>query len=302
MIAIIKGTKPHQTPACLLNDECKGSLVAIVDLSDPKFKEKIKSKIYGDKLVREKLIKLYHRKCAYCESFVDVPEIEHYRPKKGCTEDKSHDGYYWLAYEWTNLLPSCHDCNKTGAKGNQFPIEGERSYSPIFSLNKKIDLSSNLLTSDYLTKEKPLILNPEAIGFDPFVYFAFDETGLMLAKPESSSFEHRQAKETIRIVDLNRDSLYLHRKGKIKKIFFEQFDPRLKELLNGEIDVTYFKKVIFRILDEIENHSKPNQKYSFFWSYLYKNFSYYIINHFKGKKQIPFLNLYKEHKNKGLSL
>ena len=54
----------------------------------------------------------------YCESPVtstNFGDAEHYRPKKAVTDKKRdtvqygvvpHPGYYWLAYDWRNLLPA----------------------------------------------------------------------------------------------------------------------------------------------------------------------------------------------------
>lgn len=64
--------------------------------------------------VRQTMERLFHGKCAYCESRYDITgpvDIEHYRPK-GEVEGESHDGYWWLAGDWDNLLPSCLDCNR----------------------------------------------------------------------------------------------------------------------------------------------------------------------------------------------
>jgi hypothetical protein len=61
------------------------------------------------------LEKLFHGKCAYCESvYVSTApvDIEHYRPKAAVAEDELHPGYWWLASDWDNLLPSCIDCNR----------------------------------------------------------------------------------------------------------------------------------------------------------------------------------------------
>lgn len=69
---------------------------------------------YKEDDVRHALQELFHGKCAYCESRYDVNapvDIEHFRPKGG-VEGTTHPGYWWLASEWTNLLPSCIDCNR----------------------------------------------------------------------------------------------------------------------------------------------------------------------------------------------
>lgn len=105
-------------------------------------------------------------KCAYCEKFLksnQYGDIDHYRPK-GCvtkldnSEVAEHPGYYWLAYCWCNLLPSCSRCNRMSkvdnrfvGKGTRFPVEDEQyAVSP-----------------GEETQERPLLLNP--IVDDPSV-------------------------------------------------------------------------------------------------------------------------------------
>lgn len=296
MIAITKSQNPKNIPATLTKQECINSLEKIINLNDPKHKEKIESKIYRAEDVYNKLKSLYHNKCAYCESFEDQPEIEHYRPKGRVSGDSSHGGYYWLAYEWTNLLPACHDCNRQGAKGNFFPIVGTRKYIFDKQVNGNIKLSSNNLMSPYLQEEKPLLLNPEVYGFNPFDYFKFDTTGKIEEAPSKNTFNFQQAEATIKIIELNRDKIYLnYRKIKIRKLFLDKFQKTLLRFCKNEISYDVFKIIIFTELNEIKENAKPHKEFSFFWDYLYKNFQFFIINYFNGRKQIPFLKLYKEH-------
>ena len=95
--------------------------------------------------VRETLTKVFHGKCAYCETYyaaAQPADIEHFRPKGGVTivgSKPQPPGYWWLASNWLNLLPSCIDCNrprkqdfpagipKTAGKANRFPIGSERT-------------------------------------------------------------------------------------------------------------------------------------------------------------------------------
>jgi len=96
----------------------------------------------------------FNGKCAYCESqIIDGrnADIDHYRPKALVTDEKdkpvtirfddghtdTHPGYYWLAYEWHNLLPACKYCNQltklkysTVGKKNRFPIRGNYAMHP----------------------------------------------------------------------------------------------------------------------------------------------------------------------------
>jgi hypothetical protein len=72
-------------------------------------------------------------KCWYleCESSGADLDMDHFRPKGAVSEDASHPGYYWLAFEWYNLRLSCQRANRlrrnaetatTGGKGEHFPL------------------------------------------------------------------------------------------------------------------------------------------------------------------------------------
>lgn len=70
---------------------------------------------YKEDDVKAALEVLFARKCAYCESAYDIVQpvdVEHFRPKGSVAENEGHDGYWWLAMDWNNLLPSCIDCNR----------------------------------------------------------------------------------------------------------------------------------------------------------------------------------------------
>ncbi|MDH6265392.1 hypothetical protein M2360_000773 [Rhizobium sp. SG_E_25_P2] len=70
---------------------------------------------YKSAEVKEALEKLFHGKCSYCESYYSSTQpvdVEHFRPKGKVDGEETHPGYWWLAMEWTNLLPSCIDCNR----------------------------------------------------------------------------------------------------------------------------------------------------------------------------------------------
>lgn len=71
--------------------------------------------VYKADEVKLRLEKLFHGKCAYCETVYasSAPvDVEHYRPKGRVEGVDGHPGYWWLAMDWDNLLPSCIDCNR----------------------------------------------------------------------------------------------------------------------------------------------------------------------------------------------
>lgn len=92
--------------------------------------------------VRHTLEALFHGKCAYCESRYDVSgpvDIEHFRPKGGVDGVKGHPGYWWLAADWKNLLPSCLDCNR---RRYQPTPEGFASLSGVLDAARKTGFTS----------------------------------------------------------------------------------------------------------------------------------------------------------------
>ena len=120
--------------------------------------------LYNDKAVKRKLIADQNEKCCYCEArfqHVGYGDVEHYRPKNGFRQPPGaaleKPGYYWLAYDWDNLLFSCKRCN-IGHKRNAFPLAnhpGGRAYSH----------------HDALTLEQPLLLHP--VHDSPALHIAF---------------------------------------------------------------------------------------------------------------------------------
>lgn len=84
------------------------------DDTDPK-KKSFPFKAYKHAEVKATLEALFHGKCAYCESFYSAQapvDVEHFRPKGAVQGADDHPGYWWIAMDWENLLPSCIDCNR----------------------------------------------------------------------------------------------------------------------------------------------------------------------------------------------
>ena len=97
--------------------------------------------IYSAREVRASLSAISSDKCAYCEYRLSRTDwdVDHYRPKARVYGRDDHPGYYWLAYEWDNLLPACKHCNQLRSdpptlgnlgrtrgrgKGDKFPPSG----------------------------------------------------------------------------------------------------------------------------------------------------------------------------------
>lgn len=180
------------------------------------------------------LLRAHHDKCAYCESIIPVThpgDVEHFRPK-GRVADKAakimhklkgeiaHPGYFWLAYEWKNLFPSCIDCNRRryhGDDGEQagkadiFPISGKRAEKPGDEAG-----------------EQPLLIDPGSD--DPNEHLEFLPDGLIKPKTQIGA-------ETIKVFGLNRrEPLKMARSKAFAdgKLYFKQYWEALARQDNAE--------------------------------------------------------------------
>jgi uncharacterized protein (TIGR02646 family) len=183
---VTRGNKPP--PAALVARSKKGTELErvrahIKEVLPPGVKRKpFVFGVYKAEGVKKRLEELFHGKCAYCESLYasQAPvDVEHFRPKGRIEGETDHPGYWWLAAEWTNLLPSCLDCNRrrkqvapivsadlavlyeamqTG-KQDSFPVLGTRA----------------LQEADDLVAERPLLLDPTRD--DPSEHLVFSLAG-----------------------------------------------------------------------------------------------------------------------------
>jgi uncharacterized protein (TIGR02646 family) len=129
--------------------------------------------VYADVTVKQALIAAQSGKCCFCESkvtHVSYGDVEHFRPKSAFRQSRSaaltNPGYYWLAYEWENLLFGCELCNRR-SKANLFPLADQTLRAACHS--------------DDIDSEEPLFIDParddpeEYISFRAEVPFAIND-------------------------------------------------------------------------------------------------------------------------------
>jgi uncharacterized protein (TIGR02646 family) len=165
-------------------------------------------KIYKDPEVVAELHNAFGGKCAYCESryaHTAPMDVEHFRPKGGVAIDGQKKlkvpGYWWLASDWANLLPSCIDCNRErtqefpnedpdkAGKANKFPLKPGTAHAEEPGKEKT---------------EKALLIDP--CREQPEKYLVFDEKGLALPKRK-----HERGQAAIKVHGLNRQGLVSER-------------------------------------------------------------------------------------------
>ena len=177
--------------------------------------------------VIDKLNDWYYFKCAYCERIYKL-DVEHYRPKGEVRDENNnivqvanyagamidHPGYYWLCYEWSNLLPSCITCNREGGKNSKFPAIHHYESRPVFNPPPTLDYNACLVNTNPLLTEQPYLLNPEADN-NFLTYFTF----IIDANKKGIRIEgidlNRRGEITADICKLNRDEVKYDRVQKV---------------------------------------------------------------------------------------
>ncbi|TDE94073.1 hypothetical protein EXU48_11505 [Occultella glacieicola] len=179
--------------------------------------------IYKAPDVKDALEAAFGFKCAYCESSYLATQpvaVEHYRPKGEVTIDgvRTPPGYYWLASQWDNLLPSCTDCNSprgqdlpgvraTAGKANAFPIgdEADRATAP-----------------GQEAREERLLLHPYLDFPEKHLDFVWQTTGIdegwVLPHRYASGRTSRKGETTIAVCALQRRGLVETRRRVVRAL------------------------------------------------------------------------------------
>lgn len=176
-------------------------------LADATGKPKIDAALY--KRQRDRLLAATNQKCAYCELRLTPGQrkgdVEHYRPKARARRmdgkvvkvlregvEIDHPGYYWLAYEYLNLLPACSACNRRAGDAASGMNTGKSDIFPTLD-NRWAARPEDVAT------EQPALLNPWLD--DPADHLRFDpDTGRVMGITQ-------RGRITRDLLGLNRDGM-----------------------------------------------------------------------------------------------
>jgi uncharacterized protein (TIGR02646 family) len=151
-------------------------------------------------------------KCAYCESpYVATQPVdsEHYRPKGGYFKggQLKKPGYYWLAADWRNLLPSCVDCNRGRIQhfaDEPKHLSGKTNFFPI------ADEKARATKPGAEAREQRLLLNPRLD--DPEQHLEFVADGIICERLDQNQQPNPMGVESVKVYGLQRDGLVSRRK------------------------------------------------------------------------------------------
>ena len=207
--------------------------------------------------VIDHLNRWYHLKCAYCERFYKL-DVEHYRPKGEVrdgnnklimiTPTDAHPGYYWLCYEWSNLVPACISCNRDGGKGSKFPTIISYTSTPPINAGV-LDTSRCFVGHPDLTVEQPYLLHPE--HDDPTGMFRFevavDKKGIKMVGTDAPE----RAEMTIKICQMNRPEIRMDRFKTVITPIRKTLIALMKQLSGGHKTIQQIRSEMNTVLQKL---------------------------------------------------
>jgi uncharacterized protein (TIGR02646 family) len=216
---MIRIVKPIKAPKILttrgavqIQQDCAAYDASPTDYRSSEKTFNIDTKIYGAESVRKALRRAQYDKCCYCESkkflATSYGAVEHYRPKGAVQQargqKKEYQGYYWLAYDWNNLLFSCTACNTK--KREIFPIRDNNARARSHY--------------DDIAMEQPLLVNPAVENPRDHIHFPAGD-------PEPLT---EIGRITIQVLDLRRPDLGEARREWLAQLrFFRKFVEKQKD-------------------------------------------------------------------------
>ena len=242
------------------------------DNSEPRRKPALKFEVYKEREIKIALHAMFHGKCAYCESryYATTPmDVEHYRPKKEVEKWKDQPkqrGYFWLGASWTNLLPSCVDCNRRREhfdieEGQDGPVLGKRAIFPL------LDPALRWGGPDDDHNEGPLLINPCDDGEEPEAWFRFDVDGFVDAAEDIDDETRKRVEASIEIYGLNRPGLVEERLAVIRLLQHKiALIDRVVEIIDSQPDDTRTRELAEDLLqfalEDLRSFQEASQPYS----------------------------------------
>jgi uncharacterized protein (TIGR02646 family) len=217
---------------------------------------------YKSRAVKQALEQMFGGKCAYCETDYAAtapPDVEHYRPKGSVLRGDGsikQPGYYWLAATWSNLLPSCIDCNREREQA----IDGRRSLSGKACRFPVADETARATAPGEESREQPLLLDPTTDTPDD--HLEFIDGGVV--RPRLVGHEESvRGRQTIDVLGLRRMGLTRRRAERLRWVDLAaaRLNDRVAELAVDPTNDT-FREQVRRELKEIRRLVRGDSEYA----------------------------------------
>lgn len=214
------------------------------------------------KEIKKDLMKLSGDKCWYTEAkeLVSHYHVDHFRPKNNVKPYKSEnietinieDGYWWLAFDWTNYRISGAMSNSANAAEDGI-CRGKQDYFPL----RKGCYCADKPECDH-NQEMYAILDP-TIQEDTML-IAFDETGMPYSTAPRNSWESQRVEITTFLLHLDSPQLVDERKkiwNKCKRLMNEYASIMLKRgAMSAELIENRRKSIIIELKELTSRESQ----------------------------------------------
>ena len=177
----------------------------------------------------QNLAELHNGKCWYSESLNSGSDknVDHFRPKKRVAEDPSHEGYWWLAFDWHNYRYSCQWCNQRRISRIDTTDGGKWDNFPVFGHFRAMQ------ESDKLEMEEVCLLDP--VDPDDWKLLTFRSDGMPTPSSSIGTKEYERAAVSIKIFHLDYKEFVDARRalaGKVQRLVqdMEILFPKITDL------------------------------------------------------------------------
>lgn len=148
--------------------------------------------------LRNSLWALGCAKCWYSEASLQECEgqVEHFRPKKGVAGER-HGGYWWLAFDWTNLRLAHPTVNR---RKTDYLIGEKRGKGTYFPLKPETE-RTNLPGEE--SQEEPVLLDPVVFSDTLLICFSSEGAPSPSYKKEDDEWKWDRAQSSIKYYHLD---------------------------------------------------------------------------------------------------
>lgn len=194
-----------------------------------------RQKIWRD--LSDSLGKLTEYKCWYSESKNpgSDKDVDHFRPKGSVAEDPTHEGYWWLAFDWQNYRYSCQWCNQRRVDTQHNTDGGKLDHFPI----REGSFRAKTEADDYEDEDDIDLLDPTHPN--EWKLLTFRPDGQPVPVKRENTREHDRAKASIFFYHLDRHEFVRDRKELFRKIsrIVQRMEALRTQFLNSNAQKIY---------------------------------------------------------------
>ena len=188
--------------------------------------------------LKESLLELFGKRCAFCECHVDSPGIHRFRPSRQAHPlEKNADAplyYLWFGWVWQNFYLACNQCNANLRRN--FLVAGERMPVPSLDEYRHYRKSNSALWPQWPPKEDNLLLDPcQTKNFSAHIKVIPQGAFIGISK---------KGKATIKILQLNNLELVRRRAKKYQqymKVLTDSIEFTSEKMLSDMLDFSHLE-------------------------------------------------------------